>query len=389
MKKILAVTGIRSEYYILRPVLFALKDSKRFDVGVVFSGAHLSDWHNNSGQEIEKDGFKIVDRIDSLFMTNRKTQRVKGISCLLYGLAQTVERERPDFLLVVGDREEAIATALVGNYMDVLVAHIGGGETVFGNADDPIRFAVSKLAHIHFTTAKQYADNLRKIGEEEFRIFWVGNPALDGIRTIANLPWNKIKHTLGWNEIEPFRYIVFIKHPLSSEKDGAYRQMKFSLRTLKKFAQKYCIKVVGIYPNTDPGSYDMIKAIEEEEDSSLMRFYRCLPQEVFVTLLRNTLVLVGNSSMGILEAPFYKLPVVNIGRRQQGRLTSGNVEFVDYNERQILSALEKACFDVGYREYVKNLDNPFGDGRAGERIVQILSEIDSNDKNWLVKKKLV
>ena len=210
MRKILAVTGIRSEYDILYPVIDELRNREVFEIGVVVCGAHLSDWHSFSLKKIEEDGFKIVDKIDYLFITNRKTQRAKGVGILTYGLSQTVEREKPDFLIVVGDREESITTALVGNYMDILVAHIGGGDPVYGNADDPVRHAVSKLAHIHFTTTELYAEYLRKMGEEAWRIFNVGNPSLDNIRKTPLKSLNEISDFLQF-DVKDKNYIVLIK----------------------------------------------------------------------------------------------------------------------------------------------------------------------------------
>lgn len=386
-KKVLAITGIRSEYDILYPAIDTLRKDNLFEVKIVVCGAHLSDWHGGTLKKIEEDGFEIADKIDYLYMTNRKVQRAKGVGTLIYALAQTVERENPDFLFVVGDREESIATAIIGNYMDVLVCHIGGGDPVYGNADDPIRFAVSKLAHLHFVLAKQYAENLKSIGEEEFRIFWVGNPVY---ANIANTPYKNLEEisSLLNFDITNGKYIVLIKHPLSSEKEDAYNQMSVTLKAVKKFCEFYNFKVVGIYPNTDPGSYDIVKAIEEFNDGVTIKFSKTLPREIFVNLVRNAKVLVGNSSMGILEGPFYKLPVVNVGRRQTGRLNAGNVEFVDYKIKEIIKAIEKAVFKEDYRMHIKNIDNPFGDEKAPEKILHILKEIDIKDKRWYIKHKL-
>ncbi|NQU88814.1 MAG: UDP-N-acetylglucosamine 2-epimerase, partial [Mariniphaga sp.] len=144
MMKILVSTGIRSDYDILYPVLSELKKAYH-ELVIVVSGAHLSNQHNNTYQRIIEDGFKIADKVDTLLSTDRAIQRSKGTGLLIQGLTQTVERTDPDFLLVLGDREESIATAIVGNYMEKLVVHIGGGDPVYGNADDPVRFAVSKL----------------------------------------------------------------------------------------------------------------------------------------------------------------------------------------------------------------------------------------------------
>ena len=384
--KILAITGIRSEYDILYPVIDALRNSENFNVKIVVSGAHLSDWHGNTIKKIEEDGFEIADKIDSLLMTNRKTQRAKGTGILIQALAQTVERENPDFILFVGDREECIAATVVGNYMDVLVAHIGGGDSVYGNADDPIRFAGSKLAHIHFATAKLYAEILKRIGEEDFRIFFVGNPAYANIANTPRAPLEDISQFLDFDILDS-RYVVLLKHPLSSEKESAYKQMKVTLQATEEFAEENNIKVVGIYPNTDPGSYDILNAIEELK-SDKIKFFKTLSRNIFINLMRNTMALIGNSSMGILEAPFYKLPVVNVGNRQKGRLNAGNVKFVGYDIELIKKSLHKACFDVDYREYIAELENPYGDEKAPERIKDILLSIDLNDSKWYVKKKL-
>ena len=195
MKKIIVVTGIRSEYDILYPVLDELR-SAGHNLKIAITGAHLSEQHGNTQDRIVQDGFSIVDRIDTLLATDRFVQRSKGVGMLIQGLTQTVERENPDFLLVVGDREESIATAIVGNYTDTLVAHIGGGDPVYGNADDPIRFAVSKLAHLHCCNAQEYAQNLRNIGEEEFRIHYTGNPAYVNIDQTEQIPLAKLSHSL-------------------------------------------------------------------------------------------------------------------------------------------------------------------------------------------------
>jgi len=385
MHRVLAVTGIRSEYDILYPVIDELRRRKNFDVSVVVCGAHLSEWHGLTTKRIEADGFRIVDKIDYLLMTNRKVQRAKGVGILTYALSQTVEKENPDFLIVVGDREESIASALVGNYMDALVAHIGGGDPVYGNADDPVRHAVSKLSHIHFVTTKLYAEYLKRMGEEEWRIFNVGNPALDNIRKIPLKSLDEISNTLKF-DIRNKNFVVLIKHPLSLEKKDAYSQMKVTLEALAELGKEYGIKTIGIYPNTDPGSYDILNAVNEYKNCESIRFYRTLPREIFVNIMRNALCLVGNSSMGILEAPFYKLPVVNIGNRQKGRLNIGNVKFIPHKKENIKGAILEACYNKKYRQHIRSLKNLYGNGFTSEKIANILDSIDFSEKKWWTKK---
>lgn len=385
--KVLAVTGIRSEYDILYPVIKKMQEDSLFEVVLAVSSAHLSEWHNFTLKKIEQDGFTVVDKLDSLFMTNRVVQRAKGMGILTYALSQTVEREKPDFLFVVGDREESIATAIVGNYMNILTAHLGGGDPVYGNADDPIRMAASKLAHIHFTTAEKYAENLIKMKEDAFRVFFSGNPALSNIK---NVPQKQLAEVAGYMsfDIKDGNYIVLVKHPLSSEEEDAYEQMKVTLNALEEFCNGFNYKVVASYPNTDPGSYDILRAIKEFEGKPFIKFNNTLPREYFVNLMRNTKALIGNSSMGILEAPFYKIPVVNVGNRQQGRLNAGNVKFVNHQKVEIIEALKEACLDNNYRNKIKNLSCPYGDGNAPEIICETLKKINPKDKKWIVKENL-
>lgn len=377
------MTGIRSDYDILYPVLKKLEINKH-QVMISVSGAHLSNYHSNTYQKIKSDGFKIVEKIDSLLSTDRIVQRAKGVGILIQGLAQTVERTDPDVLLVLGDREESIATAIVGNYMNKLVIHLAGGDTVYGNADDSVRFAVSKLAHVHCCFSKESAKNLANIGEEDFRIFFTGNPALTNIDNIPLIPKDEVLKRVG---LSNSNYIVMIKHPLSSELDQTYNHISITLKALKSFCKKNNFQSICIYPNSDPGSFDIKKALSQYRNEDWFIETNTLNRKLFINLIRNARALIGNSSMGILEAPHYNLPVVNIGNRQKGRLNAGNVEFVDYNKNQIEEAITKASLNDKYREKVLTLSNPYGDGSAAKKVCEVIESIKLEDKKWLVKKE--
>jgi GDP/UDP-N,N'-diacetylbacillosamine 2-epimerase (hydrolysing) len=385
-KMVIAVTGIRSEYDILYPVLDELR-SNGLDVKIVVSGAHLSDYFGNTIDKIIDDGFEIVDRIDTLFVTSRLTQRSKGVGLLIYGLTQTIERVDPDFLLVVGDREESIATAVVGNYTNTLVVHIAGGDPAYGNADDPIRFAVSKLSHLHCCFTKEYAKNLQNIGEEEFRIYNTGNPSYVNIDQTEHISLNVLAQSLNI-PITEGNYLVLIKHPLSSEVGDSKEQMEITMQGLKRFCTLKGFHVVCIPPNSDPGSQLMREVINEYTSQDWFHPVPSLSRSFFVNLMRNAQALVGNSSMGILEAPHYKLPVVNIGNRQKGRLNAGNVEFVGYQIDEICRSVEKACCDKDYRREVELLKNPYGEGSAAKQVYNAINQVDLDDQKWYIKKKL-
>jgi len=384
-RKILAVTGIRSEYDILYPIIDCLRKNDKFDLKLAVSGAHLTQWHGHTVDRIRKDGFNIIDTIHTLLMDNTGLQRAKGTGLLITGLSETVKRFNPDILLVVGDREESIAVAVVGTYMNTLIAHMGGGDAVYGNSDDPIRFAVSKLAHVHLVSSNVSALNLQKTGEEDFRIFNVGNPAFDNIRLTPQLSLKRISKFLGV-DIEAKPYIVLIHHPLSSVYQDAGRQMEILLKGVSHFCRENGYQCIGIHPNTDPGALDILRVINTYDNDPQIRFFKTLPRDIFVNMMRHTKALIGNSSMGLLEAPYYQLPVVNVGDRQKGRLNAGNVVFVDYDPVLIIKALKRACADAEYRRKIKLLENPFGDGHSAQRIQKILASIDLEDKNWYIKR---
>jgi len=385
-KRVLAVTGIRSEYDILRPVISLLRKDKCFDVGVVVTGAHLTKWHGYTIKVIKQDGFKIAGTIHSLLLKNTGLQqRAKAAGLLICGLAEAVERYKPHFILVVGDREESIAAAAVANYMNTLLAHIGGGDSVYGNSDDPVRFAVSKLAHLHFVTSQDSARNLLKIGEDKFRIFNAGNPALDNIRMTPVMDKARLGRKLGL-DLTSRPYFVLLYHPLSSEYKDAGKQMEILMQGIEEFCVKTGCLCLGIYPNTDPGALDILGVIDAYRNKKFVKFFKTLPRGLFVNLMRYSLALIGNSSMGILEMPFYKIPVVNIGNRQKGRLNAGNVRFIDFKTKLIVQALKKACLDSRYRKKVRLLKNPFGDGNSAARIKRVLASVDINNKEWYIKR---
>jgi len=218
-----------------------------------------------------------------------------------------------------------------------------------------------------------------------FRIFNAGNPALDNIRMTPQLSMVELNRYLGM-AIKPNRYIVLIHHPLSSDYHEAGRQMETVLQGVENFCLKYGFMCVGTYPNTDPGAADIIRIIDAYKNKSFIRFFKTLPRDMFVNLMRHASALIGNSSMGLLEAPFYKLPVVNTGNRQKGRLQVGNVKFVGYTASGIIAALRKACLDMHYRGRIRLLKNPFGNGHSAGKIKRILASVDLSETRWYIKR---
>lgn len=369
MRTVLGVTGIRSEYDIMSSVFRATKEHPELKLQLAVTGAHLSDAYGRTVEDIRNDGFEIVDEIESLINGDQASARVKGLGIQLQGLVQTVLRVKPDWLLVLGDREESIATALVGAYMNIPVAHVAGGDRVVGNVDDQVRHAVTKLAHIHFTTNRESADRILRLGEQEFRVFDVGNPGLDRLLQVPELDVETIGDRLGFSVPDGKPMVMLIQHVISTEIDDAYRQMRITLEAVAELG----LPTILSYPNSDAGGQQMIRAIREFEQLPEIYAFKNIPRLEFVNLMRKSACLLGNSSAGILEAPLLKLPVVNVGNRQKGRLHAENVQFVPHDKDQIKEAVTKACFDPDYRAYVSTCANPYGDGQSSLRIADTLA----------------
>ncbi|MDB9754294.1 UDP-N-acetylglucosamine 2-epimerase [Amylibacter sp.] len=375
-KIVLGVTGIRSEYDILSSVFRAISKHDDLLLKVAVTGAHLSESFGHTIDEIKNDGFEIVDRIESLLSGNRESLRVKGLGIQLQGLVQTVLRVNPDFLLVLGDREESIAVALVSTYMNIPMIHIGGGDRVVGNADDQIRHAVTKLAHIHLTTNSESEERVLRLGEQKFRVHNVGNPGLDRLLAVESLSLAQISRNINFDVAEDEPYIILIQHPLSSEIKDAYRQMKITLSAIRAMG----IKTIISFPNSDAGGGEIIRAIEEHNSVPFIYSAKNIPRVDFVNLLRNAACLVGNSSCGILEAPLLKLPVINIGNRQIGRLHAENVQFVLHEKSAIIGAIKTAVYDENYISVVNRCGNPYGDGKSSYKIAEIIASTIIDEK---------
>ena len=370
-KLILGVTGIRSEYDIMSSVFRAVNKHPDLDLQLVVTGAHLSEAYGHTIDEIHKDGFAVVEEIESLLNGDQASCRLKGLAIQLQGLVQTIARVKPDILMVLGDREEAMTTALVGAYMNIPVAHLCGGDRVIGNVDDQVRHAVTKLAHLHFVTNSESAERIIRLGEQPFRVFEVGNPGLDRLLEVPVIDIAELSARLGFSIVEGEPFILLIQHVISTESNQAYVQMKASLEAIRELG----IKTIISYPNSDAGGQQMIRAIHEYDSLSFIHAAKNIPRLEFVNLMRRASCLLGNSSAGILEAPLLKLPVINVGNRQRGRLHAENVQFVPHEKDQIITALQRAIYDESYRHSVSSCVNPYGDGKSSARIAHALASV--------------
>lgn len=378
-KKIIAVTGARSEYDLLFSVYQKLNTDERFNFGLIITGPHLSERFGYTAQYVEKDEFKIYGRVFNLIDSNQKIGRVSSIGFQIPSLANILFHEQPDLVLVAGDREEAISVTMTCAFMDVAVAHFFGGDIAKdGNIDNSVRYAASKFAHIHFPTLEAHKQTLLKLGEEKERIFVVGNPALDRIVSTPEISYDEVLEKIKGQRITQDKYCVLIQHPIITQVEEQAKHIRQTLEAVRKSG----IHCFVNYPNSDAGFAAIVEAYNQyatlHPDSFTL--FKNLDRVTYINLLRHAEFLIGNSSSGIVEVASLGLPAINVGERQRGRIHGNNVIFVDNSEEQIQQAILKVLTDSTFKALVHQKNNPYGDGNSASKIIEILASINIDDK---------
>lgn len=370
--KILAITGARSEFDLLSTLYDKLHKDDFFDFKIVVTGAHLSETFGKTVSNIEAKEYPIADRIYNLIDTDEKIGRLISLGNQIPAFAQTFNREKPDLIIVPGDREEAISVSMTGAYMDIPVVHFFGGDIAKdGNIDNSARYATSKFAHLHFVTLEEHKQTLLKLGEEESRIFVVGNPAIDNIISTPNISRKELTKNIGF-DIEKDDYLVLIKHPIITE----IKEQKQQMETILDAVVESDIKCLINYPNSDAGNREIINVIDSyvSKHDNLFTF-KNLDRLNYINLLRYATSLIGNSSSGLLEAPSFNLPAINIGSRQRGRISAENVIYIDHNKKNIVEAIDKVRNDTNFIEMVNKCVSPYGNGNTTEKVIRVLKNL--------------
>lgn len=366
-RKILYISGTRADYGLMRQVLKKLEKSQRIDLELVITGMHLMEEFGMTINEIRKDGFKIHEiKVD--FTDDNKFSAVKFIGNFILSLGNVVKTVKPDIILLLGDRAEMLAGAIVGTYLNIPVAHLHGGE-ISSTVDEYARHAITKLSNIHLPATEISAERITKMGESPENIFVVGAPGLDNIFEEDLIEPEELSKKYNLNLAEPF--IMVVQHPVSLEFEDSADQI---IETLEAIVTKGYQTII-IFPNADAGGRNIIKTIKSYEKYPFITTFKNIPNKDYLSLMNIASVLVGNSSSGIIEAPSLGVPVINIGSRQDGRERGHNIIDVGYNRSEIRIAIDKAINDEEFKKLVKECQNPYGDGNASTKIVEILSGI--------------
>ncbi len=369
-RKIAVVSEARATYGYIKRVMQLIERSDRLELQLIVTGMHLLKEYGSSIQEIVRDGFTPAARVEMYVGGDTPTAWSKSLGVEMQGLAQVFDMLKPDLLLVAGDRAEILAATVTAAYMNIPVAHIQSGD-LSGHIDGSARHAITKLAHIHLPSCEDSAERVRKMGEQPWRIFNVGAPQLDDVVHGKTLGRAELTKRFGLDFEQPV--LLVIQHPVLAEVHLARKQMEETLAAVKDSGHPALV----IYPNVDAAGQEIISVIRQYEQVPTIRTFRNLDRDVFLSLLTAVSLLIGNSSVGILEAPSFKLPALDIGSRQTGRMRACNVLTIpEFDRRLIGPAIGQALHDPAFRQALQTCENPYGDGNSSERICRVLEEVD-------------
>lgn len=360
-KKIVFLSGTRADFGKLKPLMHAMQSSSEFDVYIFVTGMHMSRKYGCTVREVEKAGFH---NIYTFINHNPHDTQDAILAKTIAGFSDYVKENDPDMIVVHGDRPEAMAGAIVGCFNNYLVAHIEGGE-VSGTIDEVIRHAISKLSHLHFVANDEARERLLQMGEIEDNIYTIGSPDMDVMMSDSLPSYSEVCERY---EIPFGRYAIALFHPVTTERDSISDQANKFVTALQHSNHNYVV----IYPNNDPGSEEILKQYERLHGDERFRVLVSLRFEYFLSLLRTADFIIGNSSAGIREAPFYGIPTVNVGTRQYNRANLASIVHAKPTVENILSAIEQAL------ETDRVPVSAFGSGDSTEKFMGIVHE----DRFW-------
>jgi len=373
------VTVGRTDWNLWRPVLDEIRTHADLDLRLYVTSMHLSPEFGYTIRDIEADGFKADEKIELLMSSDSPQGVAMAMGLGNIGFAQVFARTRPDMLLVLGDRFETLSAVTAALPFAIPVAHLYGGEATEGAIDELTRHAITKLSHLHFTSTQQYADRVCcALGEEPWRVAHVGATSIDEIKRTEVLSRDVFTRAHGLDPEKPFLLVTL--HPVTLDAENTEAHVRCVLEALEQFG----MPVLLTYPNADTSGRIILEHLKKYQARYPgTPLVASLHRVGYYSALKHAAAMVGNSSSGIVEAPSYALPVINIGDRQKGRVRARNVIDVSYEPEAILRALGRSQ-TAEFRRSLEGIENPYGDGHASKRIVDVIRTV-SLDKRLLTK----
>jgi len=372
--KFLFLCGSRGEWGYIRPIIDLCK-KKKIKYGICLTNMVLLDRYGNLAKSIKKK-YSVIDEIEMSLEGNTHYSMTKSLAVFKINFIETLKREKPNWLILAGDRGEQLMASISAAYTYTPVCHIQAGERS-GNIDGVARHAIARFSHVHFASNKDAAERLSKTGEEKFRIFNVGAPQLDEIKNKKITGLNAFKKKYEIDKLENFFLVVF--HPVTEEYKNVEKNTKNFIKALNYFDNKK----IWILPNNDAGS-NYVRSIILSKRKINNLIFDNLQREDYLALLKNCKLMIGNSSSGLLEAPSFKKASVNVGNRQRDRVKAKSTINSTYDSNQIIHKIKYAK-SMSFQKSLKKIKNPYGDGNSANRIIKILLNIKTDEK-FLTKK---
>jgi len=369
LKKIAVVTGTRAEFGQLNPLIEALNFHSDMQLQLIVTAMHLSQEFGYTVSEIESYGYKIDKKIECLLSSDTAVGITKSVGLAMIGFADALTELNPDFVIILGDRTEMLAAATAAMVANIPIAHIHGGETTEGAYDESVRHAITKMSYFHFTSTEIYRKRVIQLGEHPSRVFNVGALSIDSIKKLKLQ--NKIEFEKAINFKLGQKNILITFHPVTLDDQSSKVQFQIILNSLRKLINT---KFIFTHANSDKSGQIINQMIEEfvEKDITNAISFKSLGQLRYLSSLKYVDLVIGNSSSGLHEAPYFNIPTINIGDRQKGRILSDSVIQIEPNEQDLTLAIEKS-YSRSFREKIKSQKKIFGSGDTTKKIMDILN----------------
>lgn len=373
MKKISVLTGTRAEYHLMYPVLKKIVEHPDLELDLIVTGAHLSAKYGNTYQAIEKDGIPISIKLPILKDDEEIVDMDRAIAECMLGCSKHFEDVKPDLLLVLGDRYELFGAVIPAINQHIPIAHIHGGETTEGAIDEAVRHSVTKCSYLHFTCCEPYRKRVIQLGESPDRVFNVGGLGVENILTQSLMTQEDLEKNLSF-PLNNYSLVTF--HPVTLEEGTAVQQVK---EMLDAFLEVEDMNFIITKANADAGGNKINEVIDQYAEKYPQKFYTefSLGMVRYLSAMKYAHLVIGNSSSGILEAPSFRVPTINIGDRQKGRIKCESIIDCNPNKKAILDAISKGL-SSSFRDSIKTMESPYGNGTTSQQIIDIINKYLEN-----------
>lgn len=381
-KNICIITGTRAEYGLLCPLIKKINEDDQFNLQLVVTGMHLSPEFGLTYKQIEEDGYKIDEKVEILLSSDTSIGISKSMGLAMISFSEVFDRLKPDMVVVLGDRYEIFSAVSVASISRIPVCHLHGGETTEGAFDENLRHSITKMSYLHFTSTEEYRKRVIQLGESPDRVFNVGAIGIENIKKMNLLSKEKLERSINFKLDKKYAVVTF--HPVTLENNTAKSQFKELLLALDKIKD---LKVIFTKANSDTDGRIINNMIDEFVLTDKERFisFTSMGSLRYLSAIKYSDIVIGNSSSGIVEVPSFNKPTINIGDRQKGRIQAKSIINCKPVKNDIEKAIERALSDE-FLENIKDVKNPYGDGNVSDKVIEKIKYFLENDKINLKKK---